>query len=89
MQNEWGSYSFSSLFILDVATESQKDHKLFSATYILCNKKIGDKKIKVPHSLTVSIFCRRNGMCANVSPMKIVIVFKVFRRITFLHAKRS
>jgi len=39
-------YSFSSLFILYVATESQKDHKLFSATYILCNKKIGNKKIE-------------------------------------------
>jgi hypothetical protein len=26
------------LFILDVATKSQKDHKLFSTTYILCKK---------------------------------------------------
>ena len=34
------AYSFSSLFILDVATQSQKDHKLFSATYILCGKKL-------------------------------------------------
>jgi len=33
-------YSFSSLFILDVATWSQKNHKLFSAIYILCGKKI-------------------------------------------------
>ena len=29
----------SSLFILDVTTYSQKDHKIFSATYILCSKK--------------------------------------------------
>jgi len=36
------AYSFSSLFILDVATQSQKDHKLFSTTYILCNIKIGN-----------------------------------------------
>jgi hypothetical protein len=28
------AYSFSSLFTLDVATKSQKDHNLFSATYI-------------------------------------------------------
>ena len=27
------------MFVLDVATKSQKDHKLFSATYILCSKK--------------------------------------------------
>jgi len=27
------TYSISSLFILDVATLSQKDHKLFSATH--------------------------------------------------------
>ena len=27
------------MFILDVAIKSQKDHKLFSATYILCSKK--------------------------------------------------
>ncbi len=29
----------SSLFILDVSTESQKNYELFNATYILCNKK--------------------------------------------------
>ncbi len=34
------AYSFSSLFISDVATYSQKDHKLFSTTYNLCCKKI-------------------------------------------------
>ena len=28
------------MLILDVATKSQKDHKLFGATYILCSKKI-------------------------------------------------
>ena len=28
------------MFILDVTTKSQKDQKLFSATYILCSKKI-------------------------------------------------
>jgi len=33
-------------FILDVATQSQKDHKLFSATHIKCSKKIGNKKIE-------------------------------------------
>jgi hypothetical protein len=44
--DEWRAYSFSSLFILDVATESQKDHKLFSATYNLCSEKIGNIKIE-------------------------------------------
>ena len=34
---EWQAYTFSSMFILDVASKSQKDHKLFSATYILCS----------------------------------------------------
>ena len=34
---QWKAYGFSSMFILDVATKSQKDHKLFSATYILCS----------------------------------------------------
>jgi hypothetical protein len=43
---QMGAYSFSSLFLLDVATESQKVHKLFSATYILCNKKFGNNKIE-------------------------------------------
>jgi len=33
------AHSFSSFFIADVATWSQKDHKLFSATYILCSKR--------------------------------------------------
>jgi len=46
VQEQWGAYSFSSLFILDIATESHKDHKVFSATYILCNKKFGNKKIE-------------------------------------------
>ena len=38
----WQTYAFSSMFILDVTTKSQKDHKLYSATYtcILCSKKI-------------------------------------------------
>ena len=40
IQKQWQAYTFSSMFILDVATKSQKDHKLFSATYILCSKKI-------------------------------------------------
>ncbi len=44
---QWGAYSFSSsMFILDVATKSQKDHKLFSAIYNLCSKKICNKKIE-------------------------------------------
>jgi hypothetical protein len=34
------------MFRLDVATYSQKDHKLFSATYNLCSKKIANKKIE-------------------------------------------
>jgi len=42
MCSEWRAYSFSSLFILDVTTLSQKDHKLFSTTYILCSKKFGN-----------------------------------------------
>ncbi len=44
--SQWEPTILVSLFILDVATQSQKDHKLFSATYILCNKKIGNKKIE-------------------------------------------
>jgi len=32
-EKQWQAYSFSSLFILDVATKSRKDHKLLSATY--------------------------------------------------------
>ena len=36
---EWQAYAFSSMIILNVATKSQKDHMLFSATYILCCKK--------------------------------------------------
>ncbi len=43
---KWLHYSFSSLFILDVATLSQKDHKLFSAPYILCSKIICNEKIE-------------------------------------------
>jgi len=43
---EWGAYSFSSLFILNVTTLSQKDLKLFSTTYNFCSKKIGNKKIE-------------------------------------------
>ncbi len=35
---------FSSLFILHLVTQSQKDHKLFSATYILCSKKLAIKR---------------------------------------------
>jgi len=38
--------AFSSFFILDVATISQMDDKLFSATYILCSKKFCNKKIE-------------------------------------------
>ena len=34
------------MFILDVATKSQKEHKLFSAPYILCSKKICNLKIE-------------------------------------------
>ncbi len=45
-KSKWGAYSFSSLFILDVSTKSQKDHKLFNATYNLCSKKISNKKIE-------------------------------------------
>jgi len=39
-----GAYSFSSLFILDVATKSQKDHKLFSATFNLWSKEMAIKR---------------------------------------------
>jgi len=42
---QWQAYSFSSLFMSDVATKSQKDHKLFSATYNLCSKRTDNKKI--------------------------------------------
>ena len=31
---QWRAGAFSSLFILDVNTQSQKEHKLNSATYI-------------------------------------------------------
>jgi len=34
------------MFILYDATLSQKVHKLFSATYILCSKKLAIKKVK-------------------------------------------
>ena len=34
------------MFILDVATKSQEDHKLFSATCILCSKKFCNLKIE-------------------------------------------
>ena len=37
---QWWAYAFRSMFILDAATKSQKDHKLFSATYSLWSKKI-------------------------------------------------
>ncbi len=40
------AYSFSWLFISDVATKLQKDHKLFNTTYSMCNKKVGNKKIE-------------------------------------------
>jgi len=43
---EWEDGAYSSLFILDVTTKSQKDHKLFSATNILCSKKLCNKKIE-------------------------------------------
>jgi len=35
------------MFISDVTTQSQKDHKLFSTTYILCSKKFCIKKIPI------------------------------------------
>jgi len=41
---QWQAYTFGSLFISDVATSSQKDLKLFSATYILCSKKLAIKR---------------------------------------------
>jgi len=44
-----GAYSFSSFIILDVATYSQKNHKLFSTiigTYISWSQKIGNWKIE-------------------------------------------
>jgi len=41
---EWGAFSFSSIFISDVDTLSQKGHKLISVTYFLCVKKIGNLK---------------------------------------------
>jgi len=43
---KWGAYYFSSIFISDVATLSQKHHKHFIATYILCSKNIGNQKIE-------------------------------------------
>ena len=54
---QWEDDTFSSLLILDGATKSQKDHKLFSATYILCSEKFCNKKIEgfpfIGHSPTV------------------------------------
>ena len=41
---QWRAYAFSSMFILDVAPKSQKDHKLFSAPYILCIKNYAFKR---------------------------------------------
>jgi len=52
--------SFSSLFILDVATKSQKDHKLFSTTYNLCSKKIGNKKIEGSPFYPSTLSCLKN-----------------------------
>jgi len=41
---QWQVYSLSSLFILDVVTKSQKDHKLFKTTCILLSRKMATKK---------------------------------------------
>ncbi len=43
---KYEAYSFSSLFILDVATESHFDYKLSSATYNLSGKRICNIKIE-------------------------------------------
>jgi hypothetical protein len=43
---QWVADTFSSLFRFDVAISSQKDHKLLSATNILCSKKFYNKKIE-------------------------------------------
>ena len=42
MSQQWQAYAFSSMFVFDVATKSQKDHKLFSTIYILCSKKVSN-----------------------------------------------
>ena len=42
----WEADAFSLVFILDVVTLSQQDHKLFSTTYILCSKKFCNKKME-------------------------------------------
>ena len=40
-KNFWHAMGFELCTpVLDVATKSQKDHKLYSTTYILCSKKI-------------------------------------------------
>ncbi len=49
-------------FILDCATWSQKDHKLFSAIYIVCSKKnqqLKDRRFPITNkvSLLTPIFC--------------------------------
>ncbi len=43
---QWQADAYSSLFTLDVAIKSQINHKLFSATYILCSKTFCNKKIE-------------------------------------------
>jgi len=53
-----GAYYFSPLFTLDITTESQKGHKLFLASYILCNKKFGNKKIAEPNKNLNTSFWR-------------------------------
>jgi hypothetical protein len=45
---QWQAYSFSSVFILYIATQSQKNHKLFSATYIICGKNMQLKDRRLP-----------------------------------------
>lgn len=40
------AYYFSSLIVSDVATQSQMGNKLFSATYILCIKKLAIERSK-------------------------------------------
>ncbi len=54
-KKQWRAYSFSSLFILDVPHLITKGHKLFTSTYILCNKKFGNFLIHLQMVIFISV----------------------------------
>jgi len=73
---QWRVYSFSSLFLLAVATKSQKDHKLYSATYILCSKKNGQLKDRRPPPLDYFFLSRQTNLFTLSQGMKSIRSFE-------------